>query len=147
SLASTASKVDHHLRRLERVGVVAGLGAVGDALALVARLLQLTAASSDVSVSDDGTSLTFTTTSTGADAFVALSAMTSNSLGFGTSAQTVYGKNAIAAGSGTVIADEAAAFTKESLDGGSVTVYDPQGSAVDVQFRWAKMSEGPDTWN
>jgi flagellar hook protein FlgE len=107
----------------------------------------LTSASSDVSVSENGTSLIFTTTSTGASANIALTDLSGTEMGFGTTDQTVYGKNEIFAGSGTVTATEATTFATQSLDGGSVTLYDQQGSAVDVQIRWAKMSDSPETWN
>jgi flagellar hook protein FlgE len=54
---------------------------------------------------------------------------------------------------GAVIADDVTSFLGQSVGGGAVTVYDISGSAVNVQFRWAKVdsaSLGPthqDTWN
>lgn len=110
----------------------------------------LTAAGSNVSVSTDSGALVFTSATASADAYITLSTMESSALGFGTTGQTVYGKNATASGSGYVTGGEATKFTAQSLDGGSVTLYDAQGSAVDVQFRWAKMSSAPageDIWN
>jgi flagellar hook protein FlgE len=47
--------------------------------------------------------------------------------------------------------DDVATFLSESISGGAVTVYDPQGNPVNVQLRWAKTdsqeSGGTDTWN
>jgi flagellar hook protein FlgE len=54
-------------------------------------------------------------------------------------------------GAGAVEGDDVATFLNESISGGSVTVYDPQGNPVNVQLRWAKTdsqaSGGTDTWN
>jgi flagellar hook protein FlgE len=51
---------------------------------------------------------------------------------------------------GTVIADDVATFTNETVSGGSVTAYDSTGNPVDVQLRWAKTDAvavgGTDTW-
>jgi flagellar hook protein FlgE len=93
--------------------------------------------------------LSFTTgaTDVGSTATITLSDFSASNLGYGTSAQTVHGTDTIEAGTGVVSAGQAAKFTKGTLDGGSVTVYDGQGSAVDVQFRWAKMSDSPEKWN
>lgn len=38
-------------------------------------------------------------------------------------------------------------FIDNSISGGAITVYDSNGASVDVQFRWAKTSDSPDTWN
>jgi flagellar hook protein FlgE len=43
---------------------------------------------------------------------------------------------------GTVIANDASTFTNQSTDGGSITAYDSDGNAVNVQFRWAETSSG-----
>ncbi|MBL1421144.1 MAG: flagellar hook-basal body complex protein [Alphaproteobacteria bacterium] len=37
-------------------------------------------------------------------------------------------------------------FIDESIGGNSITVYDEAGNGVDVQLRWAKTSDKPDTW-
>jgi flagellar hook protein FlgE len=56
-------------------------------------------------------------------------------------------------GTGAVIASDATTFTNESISGGAVTAYDPTGTPINLQLRWAKMdsaSLGPphtDTWN
>ena len=46
---------------------------------------------------------------------------------------------------------DVAVFLDESIAGGAVTVYDPQGNPVNVQLRWAKIDSigagGTDTWN
>ena len=55
------------------------------------------------------------------------------------------------AGAGAVEGDDVATFLNESISGGAVTVFDPQGNPVNVQLRWAKIdsaqSGGTDTWN
>jgi flagellar hook protein FlgE len=38
-------------------------------------------------------------------------------------------------------------FLDESVSGGAITVYNADGSTVNVQMRWAKTSDAPDTWN
>ncbi|MBL1242402.1 MAG: flagellar hook-basal body complex protein [OCS116 cluster bacterium] len=49
---------------------------------------------------------------------------------------------------GTDITDaDSATFIDESIDGRSITVFDEAGNKVNVQFRWAKTSETPDTWS
>jgi flagellar hook protein FlgE len=52
-------------------------------------------------------------------------------------------------GAGTVVANDTSTFMSQSLDGGSVTAYDSDGNAVDVQLRWAETasSSGSTTWN
>ncbi len=41
---------------------------------------------------------------------------------------------------GTIDGSKASAFTSESIDGGSITTYDPLGNPVNVQLRWAETS-------
>ena len=43
---------------------------------------------------------------------------------------------------GTVIANDQSTFTGQSIDGGSITSYDTEGNAVNVQFRWAQTAPG-----
>jgi flagellar hook protein FlgE len=54
------------------------------------------------------------------------------------------------AGTGTVTGADTQTFLNESIAGGAVTVFDPQGNPVDVQLRWAKIDSipngGTDTW-
>jgi flagellar hook protein FlgE len=45
---------------------------------------------------------------------------------------------ALAAGSGTVIANDQSTFLNESISGGALTAYDSTGTAVNLQLRWAK---------
>jgi flagellar hook protein FlgE len=58
--------------------------------------------------------------------------------------------NPLDTGSGTVVGNDLSAFTAESVDGGSITAYDSEGNPVNVDFRWAKVSDtangGTDTW-
>jgi flagellar hook protein FlgE len=44
----------------------------------------------------------------------------------------------LAAGSGTVIANDQQTFLNESISGGALTAYDSTGTAVNLQLRWAK---------
>ncbi|MEP0519346.1 MAG: flagellar hook-basal body complex protein [Hyphomicrobiales bacterium] len=52
---------------------------------------------------------------------------------------------------GVVIANDNTNFINSSVSGGAITVFDPNGSPVNVQFRWAKVDStglgGADTWN
>jgi len=41
---------------------------------------------------------------------------------------------------GTVVANDVATFNEQSVNGGSITAYDADGNPVDVQFRWAQVS-------
>jgi len=54
------------------------------------------------------------------------------------------------AGTGTVVGNDVTTFVNESIDGGSITVYDGAGSPENLQFRWAKVesvaSGGTDKW-
>ena len=60
---------------------------------------------------------------------------------------------AVAAGSGTVIANDQQTFLNESISGGAVTAYDSTGTAVNLQLRWAKTDSAAlggthtNTWN
>jgi flagellar hook protein FlgE len=45
---------------------------------------------------------------------------------------------------GTVIGNDVATFTNQSIDGGSITAYDSEGNPVNVQFRWAQV--GANSW-
>ncbi|MFT4117019.1 flagellar hook-basal body complex protein [Bradyrhizobium sp.] len=57
------------------------------------------------------------------------------------------------AGTGTVIGNDLATFTKESISGGAVTAYNASGTPVNLQLRWAKTDSASlgaghaDTWN
>ena len=59
-----------------------------------------------------------------------------------------YTVNPLASGSGTVVGNDASTFAGQSLDGGSITTYDSEGNAVNVQLRWAETatSSGGNTW-
>lgn len=52
---------------------------------------------------------------------------------------------------GVVVANDNTAFVSSSVSGGAITVYDENGSPVNIQFRWAKVDSddngGTDTWN
>jgi flagellar hook protein FlgE len=58
--------------------------------------------------------------------------------------------NPTVAGTGTVIGSDVSTFVNESVDGGSVTIYDASGTPANLQLRWAKTdsvaSGGTDTW-
>jgi flagellar hook protein FlgE len=57
------------------------------------------------------------------------------------------------AGTGTVIGNDIATFTKESISGGAVTAYNAAGTPVNLQLRWAKTDSAAlgaghsDSWN
>jgi flagellar hook protein FlgE len=54
------------------------------------------------------------------------------------------------AGTGTVVGTDVQTFVKESIDGGSVTTYDSNGTPANLQLRWAKVNSvaagGTDKW-
>ncbi|WP_332683051.1 flagellar hook protein FlgE [Bosea sp. (in: a-proteobacteria)] len=56
-----------------------------------------------------------------------------------------------AGGTGTVVGSDLSNFLRQSIPGGSVTVYDSLGKATSVELRWAKVDNtsggGTDTWN
>src|SRR5271155_1177878 len=56
--------------------------------------------------------------------------------------------NPLAAGTGTVVGNDASTFAAQSLDGGSITAYDSLGNQVNVQFRWAETNASAtgNTW-
>ncbi|UQR60631.1 flagellar hook-basal body complex protein [Bradyrhizobium sp. C-145] len=87
---------------------------------------------------------TLTVTSNNSSAFAALgftSSISKNRGGGGT------------AGTGGVIGNDIATFTKESISGGAVTAYNAAGTPVNLQLRWAKTDSASlgtghtDTWN
>lgn len=49
------------------------------------------------------------------------------------------------AGAGTVIASELTSFIDSTIAGGALTAFSSAGSAVDIQFRWGKISDNQ--WN
>ncbi|WFU43799.1 flagellar hook-basal body complex protein [Bradyrhizobium sp. CB82] len=91
-----------------------------------------------------GTVSTLTMSSSNSSAFAALgftSAISKTRNGGGT------------AGTGTVIGNDIATFTKESISGGAVTAYNAAGTPVNLQLRWAKTDSASlgaghtDSWN
>lgn len=91
-----------------------------------------------------GTASTLTVSSSNSTAFAALgftSSITKTRDGGGT------------AGTGTVIGNDIATFTKESISGGAVTAYNAAGTPVNLQLRWAKTDSASlgaghtDSWN
>jgi len=69
----------------------------------------------------------------------------------GTASASVFGiQNTTALpGNGTVIGSDAATFTNQSIDGGSITSYDADGNPLNIQFRWAQVAtgNGQSVWN
>jgi flagellar hook protein FlgE len=61
-----------------------------------------------------------------------------------------FGTNPTVAGTGTVVGSDVSTFVNESIDGGSVTIYDAIGTPANLQVRWAKTDSvaagGTDTW-
>lgn len=60
---------------------------------------------------------------------------------------TDYAVDPTSAGAGVVRANQESIFLSQSISGGAVTAYDPSGSPVNIQFRWAKIDSSPSTWN
>ncbi len=54
------------------------------------------------------------------------------------------------AGTGTVVGNDVPTFVNESVDGGTVTLYDSTGTPANLEMRWAKTDSvangGTDTW-
>lgn len=90
------------------------------------------------------TNPTLTVSSSNSNAFAAL--------GFTSSVTKARGGGGTA-GTGTVIGNDIATFTKESISGGAVTAYNAAGTPVNLQLRWAKTDSASlgnghaDTWN
>ena len=91
-----------------------------------------------------GTVSNLSVSSSNSSAFAALgftSTITKNRNGGGT------------AGTGGVIGNDVATFTKESISGGAVTAYNAAGTPVNLQLRWAKTDSASlgaghsDSWN
>lgn len=91
-----------------------------------------------------GTVSNLSVSSSNSSAFAALgftSTITKNRNGGGT------------AGTGGVIGNDIATFTKESISGGAVTAYNAAGTPVNLQLRWAKTDSASlgaghsDSWN
>ena len=61
-----------------------------------------------------------------------------------------FGTDPTVAGTGTVVGSDVSTFVNESIDGGSVTIYDAIGTPANLQMRWAKTDSvaagGTDTW-
>ena len=49
--------------------------------------------------------------------------------------------NPTVAGTGTVVANDVPTFLAQSIAGGAITMYDPVGSPVNIQMRWAKLAD------
>ena len=50
-------------------------------------------------------------------------------------------------GAGVVQANSEETFLGQSIMGGAITTYTANGETVNVQMRWAKIADSPDTWN
>jgi flagellar hook protein FlgE len=46
------------------------------------------------------------------------------------------------AGTGTVVANDEPTFLSQTISGGAITIFDTVGSPVNMQLRWAKISDG-----
>lgn len=118
---------------LNKIDVLSGAGAGSSSISNGVITLQTGTANPKLDV-----------TSSNSNAFAALgftSAISKNRGGGGT------------AGTGTVIGNDIATFTKESISGGAVTAYNAAGTPVNLQLRWAKTDSASlgnghsDTWN
>jgi flagellar hook protein FlgE len=54
---------------------------------------------------------------------------------------SAFGTDPTNAGTGTVVASDEPTFLDQSISGGSITMFDSVGSPVNIQFRWAKLSD------
>jgi flagellar hook protein FlgE len=58
--------------------------------------------------------------------------------------------NPLIAGTGKVVGNDVSTFVNESVDGGTVTLYDANGTPTNLEMRWAKTDSvangGSDTW-
>ena len=58
--------------------------------------------------------------------------------------------NPTVAGTGTVVGNDVSTFVNESVDGGTVTLFDANGTPANLELRWAKTDSvaagGTDTW-
>jgi flagellar hook protein FlgE len=117
-----------------------GVGEVSTLAELNAELSALTGVTASVN------------TATGDISIEAISPTASLTLG-GTVDEHVFGVTAgdYLPAAGVVVANDNSAFISSSVSGGAITVYDDNGSPVNVQFRWAKVDSedagGTDTWN
>jgi flagellar hook protein FlgE len=124
--------------------ILAAAGVTGATASLVGGRLTLTSATTGVgsSVSVSG----YSVANPNASAFV-----DATSIGTGTSTVgSSFGpflNDPRVSGQGFVRADDSTDFIARSVEGGGLTLYDPLGAPVNVQFRWAKVSNGPETWN
>jgi flagellar hook protein FlgE len=97
-----------------------------------------TGTAQNLSISAGGTGAAQTQAQAGLSALGLGTAPITKSMGVGTNS-----------GTGVVAASDVTAFTNESISGGAVTVYNSAGTPVNLQLRWALVSNtgGQDTWN
>jgi len=69
----------------------------------------------------------------------------------GTASPSTFGieNSTVSPGNGTVIGNDLTTFTNQSVSGGSLTAYDSEGNPLNIQFRWAQVSNGngESVWN
>jgi flagellar hook protein FlgE len=69
----------------------------------------------------------------------------------GTASPSTFGieNSTVSPGNGTVIGNDLTTFTNQSVSGGSLTAYDSEGNPLNIQFRWAQVSNGngQSVWN
>jgi flagellar hook protein FlgE len=90
------------------------------------------------------TGVTGTADTTNGDITLTATSPTDNLTIGGTATAAAFGiQNDVALpANGAVVANDAATFTNQSIDGGSITAYDSEGNPVNVQFRWAQTASG-----
>ncbi len=117
-----------------------GVGEVSTLAELNSALGSLTGVTASVNISDGNISIV----ATGATDEVTLGG-TADITSFGTTAGDYLPAQ------GAVLANDNTTFLENSIAGGAITVYDDNGSPINVQFRWAKVDSvglgGSDTWN
>ena len=131
-----------------------GSNGIYSASDLVAAINAQVGVSAQVSATLNGSGdLVITSTNTaGASDSVTVNNFSSGSatqLGFASASATDTGTDALAA-TGQVIGSDVSTFVDETVDGGSVTVYNTAGTPANLQLRWAKVDStgngGADTW-
>ncbi len=131
-----------------------GANGIYSASDLVSAINTQVGASANVNATINGNGdlvLTSTNTAGAGDSVTVNSFSSGNatSLGFAGATATANGANGLPA-TGQVIGSDASTFVKETVDGGTVTVYDSNGTPSNLELRWGKTSSiatsGTDTW-
>jgi flagellar hook protein FlgE len=119
-------------------------GTVQDVLSAIDKITGTTTASSI----DPSSGAITLNTGTAMDLNVSSTASAFTALGF-TATMSAQRGGGGGIGQGVVLGKDVTAFTNESISGGAVTAYNSAGTPVNLQLRWALVSNssGQETWN